>query len=54
MLADRILVLSSGPARISREISVPKEIRRTGAARAEAFAASLRGGEPLLPSRSSI
>ncbi|HJS85113.1 MAG TPA: ATP-binding cassette domain-containing protein [Acetobacteraceae bacterium] len=54
MLADRILVLSTGPARIGREINVPKEIRRAGAARAEAFAANLRGGELLLPSRSSI
>ncbi len=54
MLADRILVLSANPARISREISVPTEIRRAGAAQAEVFAASLRGGERLLPSRSSI
>jgi len=54
MLADRILVLSASPARIVREISVPEEARRGGAAQAEAFAASLREGEPLLPSRSSI
>ncbi len=54
MLADRILVLSAGPARINREISVPPGIRRTGPVQAEAFAASLREGAGLQPSRSSI
>jgi ABC-type nitrate/sulfonate/bicarbonate transport system ATPase subunit len=44
MLADRILVLSTGPARIVGEVSVPAEIRRAGPAQAEAFAASLREG----------
>jgi ABC-type nitrate/sulfonate/bicarbonate transport system ATPase subunit len=54
MLADRILVLSTGPARIVGEICVPAAIKRAGPAQAEAFATSLRGKAGLLPSRSSI
>ncbi len=54
MLADRILALSAGPARIVREIIIPAGVRRAGTARAEAFAASLRGSADLQPSRTAI
>jgi NitT/TauT family transport system ATP-binding protein len=41
-LADRILILSGRPSRVTREIAVPVAIRRHGGAPAASFAASLQ------------